>query len=144
MPFLLHDSELEAVEEDECRQLSLIAVILIASIQQSTAARKLCRRYFIRTNLLPNPKLNTPWTHLYDSKSDRAFMTTMGVNTELFELILQAGFKTLWETRTIPRSDIQMTGKSRIARRSLDSCEALGLVLHYMKSIPTLPQYPGE
>jgi len=34
--------------------------------------------YLTRSNLLPDPRENTPWQTLFCDQSDRAFITTMG------------------------------------------------------------------
>ena len=93
------------------------------------------RQYLGRKNLLPNPRSGTPWTHLYENCEDRAFITTMGVDTSTFHTILGAGFERLWYTRPIPRPDAHPTIQPRGKRRSLDAAGGLGLVLHWLSSM---------
>ena len=65
----------------------------------AVAKRKPRRQYIGRPALLPNPRFRTPWTQLYASRDDRAFITTMGIDTSTFHAILAAGFGYLWNTR---------------------------------------------
>jgi hypothetical protein len=61
--------------------------------RQRRAEQRLERRlYLTRAQLLPNPRRDTPWQILYASKSDRAYITTMGFDVQTFEDILEAGF----------------------------------------------------
>ncbi|KAG2748894.1 hypothetical protein P692DRAFT_20733076, partial [Suillus brevipes Sb2] len=90
------------------------------------------RTYLMRGDLLPNPRVSTPWQALYSAQKDRAFITTMGVDTLTFNHILRSGFATLWDTTPIPRNDTPATAVPRVHRRSLDVAGALGLVLHWL------------
>ncbi|KIY49753.1 hypothetical protein FISHEDRAFT_65168 [Fistulina hepatica ATCC 64428] len=92
------------------------------------------RSYLTRPELLPNPRLISPWLSLYNSLSDRAFITTMGLDCETFYNVLYAGFEFHWNTRRIPRSDDPGTAVPRLASRSLDAAGSLGLVLHHLNS----------
>ncbi|KAF9039695.1 hypothetical protein BDZ89DRAFT_945205 [Hymenopellis radicata] len=99
------------------------------------AERRRARRlYIIRPELLPNPRINTPWQALYHSQSDRAFITTMGFDVAAFNAILRDGFEDAWNTTPIPRSDVPSTAVPRLTCRSLDAAGALGLILHYLNS----------
>ncbi len=84
---------------------------------------------------MKNPRIGTPWQVLYGSCSDRAFITTMGVDCETFNKILEGGFSRVWNTTPIPRHDVDQIAVPRIHRRSLDAAGALGLVLHYLNSM---------
>jgi len=44
------------------------------------------RNYLCRPQLQPDPRNNTPWQVLFNSRNDRAFITTMGFDVETFEL----------------------------------------------------------
>jgi len=76
--------------------LQLIAAALIVGSNENHAwaveNQRPHRQYLGRTALLPNPRIGTPWTHLYANYEDRAFITTMGVDTSTFHAILAAGF----------------------------------------------------
>ncbi|CAA7264567.1 unnamed protein product [Cyclocybe aegerita] len=76
--------------------------------------RETCQ-YLTRPELLENPRIATPWTSLYDSRSDRAYITTMGFDVATFDFILESG-------------------DPRPGGQSLDPPGALGLVLHYLSS----------
>jgi hypothetical protein len=71
------------------------ATIVVGAVvaRQRRAEQRLERRlYLTRAQLLPNPRRDTPWQILYASKSDRAYITTMGFDVQTFEDILEAGF----------------------------------------------------
>ncbi|KAJ7131205.1 hypothetical protein C8R44DRAFT_613217, partial [Mycena epipterygia] len=84
-----------------------------------------------------NPRVNTPWQVLHASGSDRAFITTMGFDVQIFAAIIDAGFGDGWYATPIPRNDVPSTGKPRPGTWSLDAVGALGFVLHYLNSINT-------
>ena len=58
-------------------------------------------------NLVAKPTywIGTPWTCLYTSFEDRTFVTTMGIDTSTFHVILTAGFNRLQYTLSIFRPD---------------------------------------
>ncbi|CAA7259158.1 unnamed protein product [Cyclocybe aegerita] len=95
--------------------------------------RETCQ-YLTRPELLENPRIATPWTSLYDSRSDRAYITTMGFDVATFDFILKSGFVQTWLSTPIPRTDTSRSGDPRPGGRSLDPPGALGLVLHYLSS----------
>ena len=143
LDLLLHaitsQQQLEIDEESEFfdRVRLLIAVLIVGSNEDhawAVANRRPRRQYLGRTSLLPNPRIGTPWTHLYESRNDRAFITTMGVDSSTFCIILEAGFGRLWSTRPIPRPDMCTTVQPQAERRSLDAAGGLGLVLHWLSS----------
>ncbi|TFY73233.1 hypothetical protein EWM64_g10778, partial [Hericium alpestre] len=80
--------------------------------------RRQTRNYLIRSDLLPDPKANTPWQVLYNSQNDRAFITTMGLNTATIQFILESGFAAKWYGRPIPRSDGDLLNADADARRA--------------------------
>ena len=73
-------------------------------------------------------------TSLYQSQSDQAFITTMGLDMTTFQLLLDVGFKFLWDSVPIPRTDTNINGEPRVGARSLDAAGGLGLYLHYLRS----------
>jgi hypothetical protein len=73
------------------------------------AERRFERRlYLTRPDILSNPRSDTPLQALYNSRSDRAFITTMGFDVSSFELILASGFQEMWDTIPIPRNDVPL------------------------------------
>jgi len=115
----------------------LAAVLVIGSNEDHTWSvenRRPRRQYLGRMNLLPNPRIGTPWIRLYQNYEDRAFITTMGVDTSTFRTILEAGFGRLWHTLPIPRPDMRTAIHPRAGKRSLDAAGGLGLVLHWLSS----------
>ena len=115
----------------------LTAVLIVGSNEDhawSVENRRPRRQYLGRTSLLPNPRIGTPWIRLYNRHEDRAFITTMGVDTSTFHALLAAGFSRLWYTRPITRPDHQTAVQPRVGRRSLDAAGGLGLILHWLSS----------
>ncbi|KAA1469579.1 hypothetical protein DENSPDRAFT_741540, partial [Dentipellis sp. KUC8613] len=87
--------------------------------------------YLSRPDLLPDPRLETPWQKLCSGRNNHVFITTMGIDVPTFDLILCLGFATGWNSIPIPRHDVSAVGAPRVERRSLD---VLGLILHYLNS----------
>ena len=132
-----HQLELDDDEEFLNRAHFLTAILIVGSNEDhawSVRNRYPRRQYLGQMNLLPNPRVGTPWTHLYQNREDRAFITTMGVDVSTFNAILKAGFERLWNAHPIPRPDKPLPSHPRAERRSLDSAGALGLVLHWLPS----------
>ena len=137
MAFYSSDSDDEY--EDELEEIALLAaaavIVGIEGLHEDRAASRLpSQRYLRRSQLLPNPRQNTPWQVLYDSQDDRAFITTMGIDCATFHYVLQNGFARRWNTSPIPRADTNPYGAPRRGRRSLTAEGALGLVYHYITS----------
>ena len=130
----------DACQEEEdngqaARVVLGLAVALATHSREAKTARRSARRFsLLRAHLLPNPRIGTPWQHLYASQSDRAFITTMGFDVATFNAILQAGFEESWNNNPIRRGDVNPGGRTRLLGRSLDATGALGLVLHYLSS----------
>ncbi|KIO30965.1 hypothetical protein M407DRAFT_144304 [Tulasnella calospora MUT 4182] len=88
--------------EQDLRQQTAAGFIIIAAVQavQERIARANLRRlYLTRADRLPNPREGTPWTQLFHSRNDRAFITTMGFDVRCFFLILDSGFAAQWGRR---------------------------------------------
>jgi hypothetical protein len=114
--------------------LALAAAMAVLPSEQRAIRRAAKRTYLIRAQLLPNPQWGTPWQQLHRSKSDRAYITTMGFDVATFNSILDAGFAERWYTMPITRSDVDSAGRTRPVARSLNAAGALGLILHYLSS----------
>ena len=52
--------------------------------------RRVTRQYLTRRDLLDPRSAETPWLRIFRGRSNRAFITTMGLDVSTFELILQA------------------------------------------------------
>lgn len=129
------DQEDEDLIEEQLIALGLMIWVGAEESRQRRAEQRLAHRtYLVRGNLLPNPRIETPWQKLYQGRDDRAFITTMGFNVISFETILAAGFEALWNSTPIPRLDVSTRAAPRLYRRSLDAAGALGLVLHFLNS----------
>ena len=118
----------------------LLAVILAIGCQSRllrAEGRRRHRAYLCRPELIPNPRIGSPWQVLYHSQSDRAFITTMGLDTTTFQLLLDAGFETFWDSTPIPRTDTNINGEPRLRARSLNAAGGLGLFLCYLRSSAT-------
>jgi hypothetical protein len=123
--------------EDELELLACIGLVcygLEEARHHSILRRSSQRLYLTRSDLLPDPRTDTPWQALYHKKSDRAFITTMGFDVATFHDILHHGFERLWNETPIPRRDVLPSSTPRVNSRSLDACGALGLILHYLNS----------
>ena len=110
----LEDEEEEMVQDSEMRIAVALALIHIGAEeahQLRVRRRQPSRLYLCCDQLLPNPRFGTPWEALYTSRSNRAFITTMGFDVETFDFILEAGFAHQWNWTTIPRSDTASTGE---------------------------------
>ncbi|QRV98736.1 DDE superfamily endonuclease [Ceratobasidium sp. AG-Ba] len=117
-----------------------IFVILFAGILLSggiPGTTKLPReRHFLRrSDLMPNPRLDSSWLAIYRNYRDSAFIHTLGINTATFELLLAAGFRDGWDKYTIPRGDVNPNGQSRPGARSLDAEGALAATLYHLCSV---------
>jgi hypothetical protein len=123
-------------DEDLFIVTATVAACLIGflEVNESKVRRRRSRRlYLTRPELLPNPRVGTPWQILWASQSDRAFITTMGFDVSTFRLLLDA-FEKIWDSTPIPRNDVASSVEPRPWARSLDAAGALALVLHYLGS----------
>ncbi|TFK78047.1 hypothetical protein K466DRAFT_607376 [Polyporus arcularius HHB13444] len=140
MPALEDDGySSEEDEEEEMEDLVLAAgAMMVLGAEEARISRaekrKPSRRYLRRPQLLPTPRRDTPWQALYESRDDRAFITTMGIDVNTFHYILRSGFSYEWNHFPIPRPDTNAAGNPRLGRRSLSAEGALGLVYHYLTS----------
>jgi hypothetical protein len=133
----LEDIEDHEMEADQLLAGTAMAIVLLGVVEAHrlrTERRKPSRLYLCRSQLLRNPRGTTPWQVLYWSRSDRAYITTMGFDVATFDLILAAGFNVAWSTTPIPRGDAPRSAATRPNARSLDASGALGLLLHYLNS----------
>ncbi|PLW38814.1 hypothetical protein PCANC_16582 [Puccinia coronata f. sp. avenae] len=114
------------------------AVALIVGLATRGGPLRQMRTYLTRGDLLGDPLADSAWAYLWSAQNNRAFITTMGVDVHTFNTILTP-FETLWNSKTIPRGDVNPQGEPQLARRSLDAARCLGLVLHWFCS--TMPCY---
>ena len=135
MHFISRQDSDNELEDEEHLRLGLAVTLLLGALD-SRLTRNLRHRqtYLTRPELLPDPRINTPWQRLWESQNDRAFITTMGIDVETFHYLLNNGFARIWTTTAIPRTDTNPTGRPRLGRRSLDAAGALGLYLHHLNS----------
>ncbi|KAA1069756.1 hypothetical protein PGT21_032783 [Puccinia graminis f. sp. tritici] len=89
--------------------------------------------YLTRADLPLNPMAHSPWAYLWQSRSDWAFITTMGIDVRTFDDLLDR-FADRWNYSTIERGDVNPNGEPQPGCRSLDAAGALGLVLHWLCS----------
>jgi hypothetical protein len=64
-------------EEDILAVTALVAYGLEEAREHHREQRFRKRLYLVRGDLLPNPRVNTPWQKLYSQQNERAFITTM-------------------------------------------------------------------
>ncbi|GLB43937.1 putative DDE superfamily endonuclease [Lyophyllum shimeji] len=138
--FLMQQMEEEEYEEEEDLYggAAVAAAFITSSVEEARRIRAERRQpnrlYLRRPQLIANPRVRTPWQALYESRNDRAYITTMGFDVATFDYILDAGFEYAWLATPIPRSDVSSEGNPRPGTRSLDAPSALGLLLHYLNS----------
>ena len=115
-----HDTEfmlLKAMEEDEdiaaqddlyTMQISTAALLMLAESGQQAWVDKQhdTRNYLCRAQLLPNPRVGTPWQALFRSRNDRAYITTMGFDVATFNYLVTSGFGIRWLSQPITRQQI--------------------------------------
>jgi hypothetical protein len=68
---------------------------------------------------------------LWRTQSDRAFITTMGVDLATFDDLLSC-FADWWNFSTIDQANVNRHGKPQIGQQLLDAAGCLGLVLHWL------------
>jgi hypothetical protein len=103
---LMQEAEdLEDAVEADLYNTQLSAALLIMGAEESrvprSERRNQTRNYLCRPQLQPDPRNNTPWQALFNSRNNRAFITTMGFDVETFELIVRSGFGALWLSRPL-------------------------------------------
>jgi hypothetical protein len=128
------DSSSSSEDDDVIAVFGILALGVLEAEELRRQRRAVTRHYLTRPQLLPNPRIGTPWQILHLSQDDRAFVTTMGVNVETFNYILDQGFALLWNSRPIPRERTTIASEPRANVQSLDAAGALGLILQYLAS----------
>jgi len=108
---ILEDDIADEERDDHIQQAVLTAGAIILKTLENRRLRAARRQrlYLVQNELLPNPRIGTPWQHLLKNNSDRAFITTMGIDVATFQYILDSGFAAIWETTPIPCPDQPMT-----------------------------------
>src|SRR6267154_3473405 len=107
------------VDDDKMLQLqaALVGVLILGA--EEARLMKICVRhpshlYLCPPQLLPSPHFMTPWTQLYESYNDRAYITTMGFDVTTFHQLLDSGFADKWNSTPIPRADVSSRGEPRV------------------------------
>ena len=116
-------------EEDDD---ALIAIVGMAILGRPGHMRQV-QTYLTRQDLPQNPRLDSAWAFMRNGQNYRAYITTMGLDVQTFELVL-AQFQIEWDNKIISRDDFNPNGKPQLLRRSLDATGVLGLVLHWISS----------
>ena len=81
--------------EQELEQSAALAAValMVIGAEESRRLRVEHRQpswlYVCRPQLLPNPRKDTPWQVLYQNRSDRAFITTMGFDVDAFMYVVE-------------------------------------------------------
>ncbi|KAJ3870860.1 hypothetical protein F5051DRAFT_242273 [Lentinula edodes] len=139
LPLVLQQQQ-ENDEEDEDKLRLLLLATLVSGVFDHEAERvrrrNPSRLYLTRPQLLPNPRIESPWIRLWKGQENRAFITTMGFDVATFRFMLEGPghFADVWNSTPIPRNDVSLSSVPRVERRSLDAAGALGLALHYLGS----------
>ncbi|KAH8103832.1 hypothetical protein BXZ70DRAFT_1005398 [Cristinia sonorae] len=115
-----HPDDIQDDEDDDNDQELQLAVaflvLVLCSAEEAARISNSRRRrlYLRRAELLPNPRAETPWQALWGTRSDRAYITTMGVDVATFDYLLKSGFANAWSHQTIPRTDANPPGQPRV------------------------------
>jgi hypothetical protein len=85
---LQNEMEMEVIAGEESALIVATAVRVRTELtrQERINRRQLRRQYLCRAQLLPNPRMSTPWKALFASQNDQTFVTTMGFDVETFHL----------------------------------------------------------
>ena len=134
--YIQHQFEEQRVHDLVRLRLLALALLITGSNEDHARAvenRRPRRHYLRHANLLPNPRIGTPWRCLYESNDDHAFLVSMGVNVSVSQRIMGSDFANLWYTLPIGQLDFNPVGPEPKPRhRSLDAEGGLGLVLHWL------------
>ncbi|KAH9841937.1 uncharacterized protein C8Q71DRAFT_354566 [Rhodofomes roseus] len=61
------------------------AASLLGAVESHEGRRAHRRNHYLTpAELLPDPRIDTPWQRLWESQNDRAFVTPMGVDVTTF------------------------------------------------------------
>jgi hypothetical protein len=131
---LFHDDSEAILHHQRLANVASILILLALRHRPFNVKKRKCSGHLRRGELMPAPRQESPWQALYQSREDRAYITTMGIDVKTFDYLLAAGFKDAWDSRPIRRSDVNPNGATRLGARSLDAPGALGLLLHYLCS----------
>ncbi|KAG2063508.1 hypothetical protein BDR04DRAFT_1137636 [Suillus decipiens] len=134
-------------EDDELRRrcIGSIGILVFVGMEQScyecSEQRQSRRTYLIRSDLLPDPHLNTPWQALYSAQNNHAFITTMGVDVPTFHYILSYAVGALglvlhWLNSTMRDVSLMQIFALVLATVSRYLHFSLTILLHALKSIP--------
>jgi hypothetical protein len=110
----------------------LLAIVALAIFGKPVVHRSL-QTYLTQQDLPGNPCTRSAWTHMRSVRTNRAFVTVMGVDVQTFESIL-VPFDLAWNASKILRGDVNTNGAPQPSRQSLDSAGALALLLHWLSS----------
>ncbi|KAG2076690.1 hypothetical protein BDR04DRAFT_1125703 [Suillus decipiens] len=89
-------------------QAALVSVLFLGVEEahwMKIHVRNPSRLYLCQPQLLPSPHFMTPWTQLYESYNNRAYITMMGFNVTTFHQLLNNGFANKWNSTPIPHAD---------------------------------------
>ncbi len=139
---LLHlltlEEEAAIQEEQEYTLAAAAGSFVLYGAEELCRMRAEChqetRLYLTWSELLPDPWSNTPWHSIFQSQSDRAFITTMGLDIGAFTCLLDGGFAHRWNMNLIPCANNPSTAVPHLWAQSLNAAGALGLILHYLNS----------
>lgn len=112
-----------------------LGTLMFVGAEQSSrkhAERRQTRiTYLVRGDLLPNPRLSTPWQALYSAQNDRAFITTMGLDVSTFNHVLTSFIR--FRHSLVLSSCVMLI----LASPSLSACLTSCLVLRHRYIWPT-------
>ena len=80
------------LEEEQSAALADVALMIIAAAESPRLCaerRQPSQLSVCRPQPLPNSRKDNPWQVLYQSHSDRAFITTMGFDVDAFTYVIE-------------------------------------------------------
>jgi hypothetical protein len=83
---MFNNTDIYEDEDDAVVAAFFLAVLAsILSAREARNERRQPHRLYLRWGeLLPNPRVGTPWQRLWDSQEDCTFITTMGFDVATF------------------------------------------------------------
>ena len=83
------EGEGEEGDLEQSAALAAVALMIIGVEELCAERRQPSCPSVCRPQLLPNSSKDTPWQVLYQSHSDRAFITTMGSDVDAFTYVVE-------------------------------------------------------
>ena len=103
---LVMNHRLDSDDDSDEKELAALALLILIGAKEANERRlerrRQTRTYLCQPQLMPNPRAGTAWQVLYANQSDRAFITTMGVDCDTFQTLMEAGISQKYLVPTRP------------------------------------------